>query len=70
MGVCERKQRIQITLLKTTVQTIDELIKQLEKANPLVPYTRSSVLEGAFLAQIDAIIKEYETKNQNNKEEK
>ena len=65
--VSPKKVRLQITIHKETLNTIDNLIKRLEKENPLVPYTRSSVLEGAFIAQLNQIIQEHE--NQKNKEE-
>lgn len=65
--VSPKKVRLQITIYKDTLVTIDNLIKRLEKENPLVPYTRSSVLEGAFIAQLNQIIQEHE--NQKNKEE-
>lgn len=68
--VSPKKVRISVTLFKTTLQTIDALIARLEKENPLVPYTRSSVLEGAFIAQIDEIVKAYEKQEQDKKEEK
>lgn len=67
--VSPKKVRLQITIHKDTLVTIDNLIKRLEKENPLVPYTRSSVLEGAFIAQLNQIIEDYESKNQKNKEE-
>ena len=67
--VSPKKVRLQITIHKDTLVTIDNLIKRLEKENPLVPYTRSSVLEGAFIAQLNQIIQDYEGKNQKNKEE-
>lgn len=64
-----KKVRISITIFKETLVVIDSLIKKLEKENPLVPYTRSSVLEGAFICQMNQIAKEHESKNQNTKEE-
>lgn len=64
-----KKVRISITIFKDTLVVIDSLIKKLEKENPLVHYTRSSVLEGAFICQMDGVVKEYESKNQETKEE-
>ena len=63
-----KKVRISVTLLKSTLDVIDKLVETLEKRNPLVPYSRSSVLEGAFIAQMSAIIEE--NKNQKEEEEK
>lgn len=60
--VSEKKVRIQVTLNKVTLETIDNLIKKLEKENPMGGYSRSSVLEGAFIAQCDQMVKDYEAK--------
>ena len=68
--VSPKKVRIQITIHKETLNTIDNLIKRLEKENPLVPYSRSSVLEGAFIHQCELMLQELESKNQKKEEEK
>ena len=66
--VSPKKVRISITIFKETLNTIDSLIKKLEKENPLVPYTRSSVLEAAFITQMNEIVEAMEKQKQKEEE--
>ena len=56
--VSPKKCRLQVTFHKETVAVLDKLVTKLSEMNPLQPYSRSSVLEGAFMHHVAIILAE------------
>lgn len=68
--VSPKKCRLQVTFHKETVAVLDKLVSKLSEMNPLQPYSRSSVLEGAFMHHVDIILAEIVKEQEKQKQKK